>query len=224
MFDLFVTVLHVALFSGIILIALIMLKRNRSDHKKSKSLRKGIGLFLMLASLGSSIYAQAPDVSRGKVLAEFEVSGEKVRLIQIPRAPIILMPVRFCLVSSEESKIILSSLIESVRIVAKPGSASERVFSPVNHEINEWSANLLEFRQTFDFAGDYTVDLKIKEKTSVASVRVPIVILPYQSLAFDREMGLFILGCMVIGGFLFALWLFLRRKGVDGIPMERRTA
>lgn len=154
-------------------------------------------------------YSQAPDLHRGKEIWRGTWHEVPVRIVQIPKNPLVLTPVRWCIETLGPHDSNYFQSLDPLQLTPQPGDLSARVVVPQTLPIFEWEKNLAECRYTFDMAGRYQLRLH-----SEPPVVLDFSIAPVTYLSFSKEMTLFIAGCLALGAVLFLLWYKLRQHEI----------
>lgn len=112
---------------------------------------------------------------------------------------------------NESGKPALKSL--DLEITAVEGPEATLIYSPNRQYMRRWEQGMVEARETFRTPGTYRLRI-MPEGSDQTFFETTIVVDAYQNLNFTSEIGFFIGGCLIVGGFLLvALWV-LRKNTI----------
>jgi hypothetical protein len=166
----------------------------------------------------STAVAQAPDPGQGREIALKQTTAGEFRLVQVPRASMVNVPIRYLIVAPAGGEEILSSLT-TVQIKAAPGSIAERAYVPTQKSIFNWGSEMGEFRETYEMEGRYEIRV-FAEGSTEPLFELTTMIEPVRYLGFMQEILLFTTGCLLLGAILYLIWRFLRK---DEVMISART-
>ena len=112
---------------------------------------------------------------------------------------------------NESGKPALKSL--DLEITAVEGPEATLIYSTNRQYMRRWEQGMVEARETFRTPGTYRLRI-MPEGSDQTFFETTIVVDAYQNLNFTSEIGFFIAGCLIVGGFLLvALWV-LRKNTI----------
>ena len=188
MFDFLLTVLHIFLLAGLILVALIVRKRSK------------LILFFVLLPASASALVSIPEPGKGKTLWKGVLEQSEIEVIQTPKNPRPYLPVNFFIHQKQGGASFWDEL-KNIHLVCDslkvPGLYPEK-----RGELVQVGGAWGFVQETFLLEGNY--HLKIE------GIQIPFVIFPQHYLKFKEEMLFFIIGTLILGMVLFGLAYFLR--------------
>ena len=182
-----------------------------NESEPFRPLRRGLAL-LLIFSLNVIASAQPPNLGEGRELWRGEIEGHVLRLWQIPRATSALIPRRFLLeeVARPAGTVGFLESLDHVEITAMAGLDATRTYSPTTRTLHLWGDQFAEARETFRAPGTY--GLRYCRPDGTAPVSALVEVTPFAYLTFGREIGLFIVGCGLLGLVLYALYRWLHGR------------
>lgn len=199
MFDFLLTLLHIVLLAGLILVALIVRKRS-----------KLVLLFCLIPAAASALVS-VPEPGEGKLLWQGAAGPHSFEIIQKPKKPRPYLPVNF-FIHELQGKPELWDRISKISL-SMPSAKVKGVYPAKKFDLiqmgNEWGI----VQETFRIDGSYLLEIHLKDRLGNETVvKAPFVVRPQNYLSFKKEMTFFIMGCIPLGIFLFGLAAYLRRK------------
>jgi hypothetical protein len=170
---------------------------------------------LLLAGwlVSGPLFGQAPNLGEAAEIARAEAAGREFRILQIPRRATALIPLRFLLQEAGLEDGSGSSLqaFDFADYSVLSGKEAALAYTPHRAPLFFWGTQLAETRETFRMAGTYQVMFGSAEQPELR-VAATVEVSPFRYLNFGEEFLFFVAGCLVLGGILLAVIVWLHRR------------
>lgn len=247
MFDLFVTILHVLLISGIVLAVMTLRRFNggekddrghgvisggkpnrpRSEYKNNPNVI--ILLCLLFGdpfNLHSEIFDGIPDYQNGKLIWEGENESAGWKLYSYPKRPMALIEQKYLLEFPAGTVVEPPDNGLHIDVYPEKGSEAYLAISPFRMAGYHLKPNLIMWKSNIRTPGNYS--LRLGAVSLPGGEQIPaldITIYPYRYLSFGREFSLFVIGCLGVaaGYFLVTHILSRLRSCGDEKPLHHQV-